>query len=291
MMKLTMNSSYGRTIMKPVETDMVFLAGGETRIRDYIVKHSVAIKTIDYVRDDFAIVEKFKSLYEHLSQPQIGAFILSVSKRIMNEVICTAEGISAEIHYQDTDSMHIEKEDLPRLGKAFFSKYDRPLIVCKHKKKEELEEYETNQEGLGMFHGDFAGAKGCSQPVSIRSVFCGKKMYMDELSMVEYSTGKVHISEHIRMKGVPSKAIERYVEEHERLESVFDFYESLLLGEKHLIDLTQAGRPFFLSTKGMKTSTRNIFTREVKMIQRQKDRAIIEGIKFGMLPSGFHFSS
>ena len=37
----------------------------------------------------------------------IGVMILSISKRIMNEVICTAEDYGIEIYYQDTDSMHI----------------------------------------------------------------------------------------------------------------------------------------------------------------------------------------
>jgi hypothetical protein len=38
-----------------------------------------------------------------------------MSKRIMNEVICLAEDNEIEIFYQDTDSMHIQKADIPRL--------------------------------------------------------------------------------------------------------------------------------------------------------------------------------
>jgi len=34
----------------------------------------------------------------------IGVMILSISKRIMNEVICTAEDNKIPIYYQDTDS-------------------------------------------------------------------------------------------------------------------------------------------------------------------------------------------
>ena len=33
--------------------------------------------------------------------------ILSISKRIMNEVIYTVENIGIKIYYQDTDSIHI----------------------------------------------------------------------------------------------------------------------------------------------------------------------------------------
>ena len=31
-------------------------------------------------------------------------------KRIINEVMCTAEDLFINIYYQDTDSMHIEKD-------------------------------------------------------------------------------------------------------------------------------------------------------------------------------------
>ena len=42
-----------------------------------------------------------------------------MSKRIMNEVMCTAEDLDIKIFYQDTDSMHIEKGRLEELAKEF----------------------------------------------------------------------------------------------------------------------------------------------------------------------------
>ena len=49
----------------------------------------------------------------------IGVMILSISKRIMNEVICTAEDNNIEIYYQDTDSMHIGLDDIKRLSELY----------------------------------------------------------------------------------------------------------------------------------------------------------------------------
>ena len=59
----------------------------------------------------------------------IGVMILSISKRIMNEVICTAEDYGRspeavgrngiEIYYQDTDSMHIGLNDIKRLSELY----------------------------------------------------------------------------------------------------------------------------------------------------------------------------
>ena len=57
----------------------------------------------------------------------IGAMILSISKRIMNEVICTAEDNKIKIYYTDTDSKQLEQKDLKRLGELYFEKYGRVL--------------------------------------------------------------------------------------------------------------------------------------------------------------------
>jgi hypothetical protein len=276
--KLMMNSSYGRTIMKPIPTEMVFISGKQ-KIKDYIYKHSVTIKVISQVREDFAIVERFHSLYNHLSQPQVGAFILSMSKRIMNEVICLAEDIKAPIHYQDTDSMHIEKRFIPSLGQAFFDRYKRPLLAAPGKKN--LKEYEYGDDDLGLFHGDFEGVRGWEPPTSVLSVFCGKKMYMDRLKMTKKAKEGEEIEtifkNHIRFKGVPSDAITTHVKDDESIDTVYDLYVSILNGERYAIDLLKSNRPFFESKKHtMKTSTKKKFIREIGLIHYQRDRAIAE---------------
>jgi len=58
----------------------------------------------------------------------IGAMILSISKRIINEVICTAEDNEIEIYYTDTDSQHLGADDIERLRKLYKEKYGRELV-------------------------------------------------------------------------------------------------------------------------------------------------------------------
>lgn len=213
--KVVMNSGYGRTIMKPVATDMHFISGA-SEIDKYILRHAVSICNISYVRKpDFAVIERAKSLYPHFSQPQIGAFILSASKRVMNEVMCLAESLpGVEIDYQDTDSMHINDDGVPILADAFQAKYGRSLIG----------------EDMGEFHCDFEKIRGYLPPVSVRSVYCGKKMYMDELEYVKADgSGEKMYKDHIRMKGVPSDVIVATASEMGI--SVYDFYCKLLDGE------------------------------------------------------------
>jgi len=45
----------------------------------------------------------------------------------MNEVMCTAEDNDVEIYYQDTDSMHLNVDDIDTLKNAFRLKYNREL--------------------------------------------------------------------------------------------------------------------------------------------------------------------
>ena len=86
-----------------------------------------------------------------------------MSKRIMNEVMCTAEDNNIPIYYQDTDSMHIENDLIPLLANKFKERFGRELIG----------------KNLGQFHSDFEPiVKGGDNPVSIESYFICKKAYI-----------------------------------------------------------------------------------------------------------------
>ena len=70
---------------------------------------------------------KLKPTNNHFNNSLLGIQILSMSKRIMNEVMCLAYDVGCHIFYQDTDSMHIFKDDLPKLEEAYKNKYNREL--------------------------------------------------------------------------------------------------------------------------------------------------------------------
>ena len=91
--------------------------------------------------------------------------ILSMSKRIMNEVICTAEDNDIEIFYQDTDSMHLYEKEIPKLQKIYNAKYGRELIGT----------------DLGQFHSDFEMSGSVGEVSSLLTVMLGKKCYLDVL--------------------------------------------------------------------------------------------------------------
>jgi len=217
--KLIMNSSYGKTVMKPIETDLVIISG-KAELDKYIQFNYNSI--LEYVRVDDSNkykVKIIKPIDEHFSRPQVGVNILSMSKRIMNEVMCLAEDEGIFIYYQDTDSMHMPLDDVPKLEKAFKKKYNRVLTG----------------KGLGQFHIDFnmydkdgEKIKGVANIRSVESYFLGKKCYIDHL--IGEKDGVTIEDYHIRMKGITGNSI-AYKAHHLNINEL-ELYKKLYNHEK-----------------------------------------------------------
>jgi hypothetical protein len=188
-----------------------------------------------------------KRLSSHFNIAHVGVAILSMSKRIMNEVMCLAEDQDLPIYYQDTDSIHMNDSDIPKLSSAYGVKFGRELIG-KH---------------LGQFHSDFA-LDGCSDITCSRSIFLGKKCYIDELVGIN-SKGEKEFGYHIRMKGIPEKVIEYAVEKSTKYQNPFDLYLDLYSGSSIVFDLTNDGtKANFKLNKNYTIDTLSMFSRTVK---------------------------
>jgi hypothetical protein len=246
--KLIMNSSYGKTIMKAVDSDTrVFNTSTDmfkyTNYNYNIVKGMIKMKGCKKWK-----VESIKTINDHFSRPHVGVEILSMSKRIMNEVMCLSEDMGINIYYQDTDSMHIDTDNIEKLSEAFQDKYERKLIG----------------KNMGQFHSDFdfKDADKDAEINAIKSIFLGKKTYIDLLeSTVD---GKKAYDYHIRMKGVPNQSIHHTVEVNE-LESPIELYQNLFDGEVYNFDLLCGGeRCNFKYNKNMTVSSQSKFSRNIK---------------------------
>ena len=91
-----LNSSYGKTIEAVHNTEDVILT--QKDYVDYIYKNKDFIKDITQIGDKY-IVNIRSEVVDQTAYTYIGVLILSVSKRIMNEVMCTAEDIGIKIYY------------------------------------------------------------------------------------------------------------------------------------------------------------------------------------------------
>lgn len=239
--KLIMNSSYGKSIMKPVEEETKFF-DKEEDFNVYLSRQYNWVKT--YVKFGTKYkVKKVKTLLDHYNIAHVGVSILSMSKRIMNEVMCLAEDVGLDLYYQDTDSIHIKDCDIKILADAFNVKHGRELIG----------------KGMGQFHSDF-DMKGCTNIYARRSIFLGKKSYIDELVGTD-SEGNQHIDYHIRMKGIPNACLE-YTSKQLGYDNIFAMYQALYDGQKIEVDLTNGGdKANFKFSPNYACNTLSIFKR------------------------------
>jgi len=223
--KLIMNSGYGKAIQKAHDVDTK-LFDNRKDFESYLSKNYNKIKSIVKYDDD----KKFKvsvgsTMTDHFNRCHIGVEILSMSKRIMNEVICLSEDNELNIYYQDTDSIHIEDKDIKVLSQLYQNKYNRELIG----------------NNLGQFHSDFELEGANKNIIATDSIFLGKKSYVDKL-VGEDDDGNEINGFHFRMKGIPSKVVEYYCNENKI--NIFELYRKMYNGDVIDFDLTCGGTKF-----------------------------------------------
>ncbi|HNL16780.1 MAG TPA: DNA polymerase, partial [Chitinophagales bacterium] len=222
--KLLLNSAYGKTIQKENETKLIVLQNKEIKHKNKRI--NLYKKHIDYNynnikssnkmgESDNMLIENYIDINEHFGMPHIGSEILAMSKRIMSEVMDLAECNGIKIYYQDTDSMHLKEDDVLKLETLFKQKYGRELIGKK----------------MGQFHCDFTSKKIKGNLYSKKCIILGKKSYMDILT-----NENGEIDYHIRMKGIPQASIDHYMKKNNM--NPEQLFEKLYAGNKIVFDLT-----------------------------------------------------
>ena len=121
LVKLLMNSLYGENIRKDIEekfackSEAWMMSEYDERVKDYwkISAFNYIVKMID----NPGLEDEVKKLY---TMPlHLGAFVLSNSKRIMNNFIHVIGGFyTNDVYYTDMDSLYIENKHWDNLDKA-----------------------------------------------------------------------------------------------------------------------------------------------------------------------------
>jgi hypothetical protein len=90
LVKLMMNSSYGKTCLKFSDKSLKIIGVDEfdSFVKQNIEKFDSAIK---HISGRYYIVKTKNYQFSHENKVHCGSLILSMSKRIMNEVMCLAE--------------------------------------------------------------------------------------------------------------------------------------------------------------------------------------------------------
>lgn len=255
--KLMMNASYGKTLIKPFSEDVKIM--NFKKAKTFITRQYNKIKSIDILStkswDELEDFDKLKikveePISEHFNNAPCGCEVLSMSKRIMNEVMNTAEDYGFKIFYQDTDSMHINEDDINKLALTYAMKYGRELIG----------------KGMGQFHSDFESDILKGDIYACESVFLGKKCYIDKLTDGETKDdqGNLIYDYHIRMKGMNKRGI-LHRAEADYGGDVMEVYKKLYAGEEIEFDLCGGGQmPTFDYQSNGTISSKMEFIRKIK---------------------------
>ena len=106
--KLLMNSMYGKTIIKPVETYTI-VKDNRDDFEKYISYIYYYIDSVIEVNGK-PYIKKAKSILSHFNHVHCGVEILNMSKRIMNKVFSCVDDCAIKIYYKDTYSIHLNYE-------------------------------------------------------------------------------------------------------------------------------------------------------------------------------------
>jgi len=255
--KLMMNASYGKTLIKPFSEDVKIMSFKNAKT--FITRQYNKIKSIDILStktwDELDDFDKLKikveePISEHFNNAPCGCEVLSMSKRIMNEVMNTAEDYGFKIYYQDTDSMHINEADIDKLAEIYEEKYGRKLIG----------------KGMGQFHSDFESDILKGDIYACESIFLGKKCYIDKLTDGETKdeNGSLIYDYHIRMKGMNKRGIIHRADA-DYGGDVMEVYKKLYGGEELEFDLCGGGQmPTFDYQSNGTISSKYEFIRKIK---------------------------
>ena len=157
--KLLMNSMYGETITKPVETDTI-IKYSKDDFEKYISLNYNHIDSVLEVNGRYYI-KKVKSVMSHFKYVHCGVEVLSMSNNIMNKVFDVSNDCGVKIDYQDTGSIHLNYDDANRIVKIYKQKYNQDLVG----------------DGLGNFHVDFSMDSAVTEIYGVGSVFLGENIY------------------------------------------------------------------------------------------------------------------
>ena len=180
--KLIMNSAYGKNLIKPNETEEKVYSGkrdanehfGPRFLEQHEINKSrfVKIKSCVYHQQNFA---------------HLGVMILSQSKHYMNRLLHLSTKDS--IFYQDTDSYHILRSEVKPLEEKYRAKYKKELCG----------------DSLGQFHIDYDFDKPLDTLYSDHSIYVCPKVYAERIKCdIDSDFDEIFF----RCKGVPGYSIE-----------------------------------------------------------------------------------
>ena len=226
--KLMANSAYGKTMLKKYKKEKKIIKShlydkenktttkDENFIRYLYNNHNTITQTRRINNQNHEI--SLTAIDTSYNRGHIGCMILSMSKRIMNEVFDTMNTHKLINYYTDTDSIHMDLKDVEKLALEYKNEYNKELIGKQ----------------LGQFHTDFNLKGAVTEIYATESIFLGKKAYIDKLESTN-EKGEIITGYHYRLKGVTNEGIihqaKQYTKNKEK-PNYMKLYETLAEGKE-----------------------------------------------------------
>lgn len=241
--KLMLVSIYGKTITQKILKGNVIV--DNERKDDYLANNFNNVESCKQLNDRQWIftMDKIDNSY---NMAHIGSFILSYSKRIMNEVYDIANNNNCVLYYSDTDSIHCNYDDIKTIETEYKKLYNQTFIG----------------NGLGQFHNDFKLDGAVSEIYSVKSLFIDPKTYIDNIVSKDID-GKQITKYHFRIKGITKEGVEHYANKNFNGD-IFKVYEELSTGKQIDFVMNPKGKDCFeYSNNGVSTKKTGKYIRTV----------------------------
>jgi hypothetical protein len=282
--KLALNSLFGKLILKPKNIKTVIRQ--ESKVEEYLANNFEDIRDIEQCGKQ-SVISVATDDVNHYNLAHAGGLVLSMARRIMNEVLSVATALDIPVLYTDTDSLHIVDRlsecnvdggdvdvsatntadtvtdgDVDTTGSTPVDcgNTDVPVTNTSPSNLTRLSKAYLRRYGrdlLGSDLGQFATELKFPDHTHIyshRVIILGKKSYLHVVTGTN-SQGVVETYEHYRMKGINGYAMNAYPER-------IALYERLFRGESVAFDLAYGNAPVFQIRGGV--TTRPSFVRYIR---------------------------
>lgn len=242
--KLILNSMYGKTIMKPSYTKKVIR--DNDKVDEYIRKNFERLISMERYGSQ-TVLYIIDSAMGHSNMAHVGGMILSMARRIINEVINIATDNNIHVLYQDTDSLHVVdqckdyNDGLERLAMLYNKQYSKQLLG------KELEQFDFDLK-----------LPGCTDVYSEACIILGKKAYIHRV--VGCKDGVLIRMDVPKIAGVNTFAMNEYPDK-------WNLYKRMYKGEKIAFDLTYGDGVMFQFRQTV--TTRQEFKKELQFLGKK----------------------
>ena len=269
--KTMLCSIYGSNLIKEQLIDVKFFNDVD-KFDTYVMNNFNHIKQSSTIRDSGKIrCEVYKKLNTHFNAVHIGCEILSNSKKLMNNVFSICNDYHLPVHYQDTDSLFLNKTDINIISHEFIKRHHRDFIG----------------DNMGQFGSDlslsyYVNDKGtiehdlhkatflnyteikCTNVFATQGIFLGKKSYLNILSGDGINNQKI-TGYKTRLKAITDGAI-IYKCKKDNINKQQLFYNLYVKkkDDKIIFDLAEGGhKPCFRRDGAYGTKTIKEFNRSI----------------------------